>query len=1294
MGSLSNLYISQSYQSLIHLGTNNTASANLIELQDGLGNSIGVAVNTNGDLFLSGSLTASLQQGYLYVGDSTGKTTAFATSSLVSNVNTSSLVTTASFNAYTASNDSKVNQLINATSSYAISSSVAAVDASQQSQINSLIAATGSYVTSTITASSLVTASFSGNTLTFTKGDSSTFGVVIPDISGSTINTGSFATTGSNNFNGGQIITGSLAVSGAVVVTGIIAINAGGPVGYLQTDSIFARSGSLTLNGQPGSVIITNFMSKPTIIQTNTEITGALNLTGNLTASLQQGFVLVGNASGRTTTVATSSFGTTIDTGSFTTTSSFNSYTSSTNIRLNNLETTSASVNISISNLNSTTASQAISITNLNTFSASALVSITNLNSATSSYVTESETASFARTNVDNNFSANQTFTNITATSASITYLTTLYETASVIYSSGSNQFGDELTDIQTLSGSVKVQGSLTVNGTPVQTSSVDISALNQATASLQSFTQSAQISINALNTNSASVNTSISALNTFTASQSTASLVTSITELNTFSASTLVSISNLNSTTASLNTSVTNINSATASLFDSASLALVTASFDTGTRNLTFTKGNNTTFAVNIPDVSGSAGDFVTTSSFNAYTQSNDQRVSSLETNSASVNISISNINSTTASLNTFSASALVSISNLNASSASQQISIDNLNTNSASVNTSITNINSATASLFTSASLALVTASFDTGTRNLTFTKGNTTQFSVNIPDVSGSTINTGSFATTGSNSFTGIQTFVDGTNFSSLVPTSGSLMLVAKSFTSASAHLSSSFTNSVNLIFKNNNNTADTIISGSNNLFVNPAAPTAGYKRYIGGSGNIMLNASTVPLISGSMVFSPIMTNNYFGGNATTLTMRGPVSASTWTFAGNSVNGTINIGNAGVSAERLTAGLTITANIIAGSLTAFANQTAITSSATTANANIIVGGVTLTLSSSAAGFSNNIVNDNAFTLINQFSSGSLGLGLPVVNQNTIGGSTNTFYITGSQLVAGTGPSLNQNFIFGQTNILFANASDARVSGSIAYMSSLATGLMGQRLIASGSSNVNDLNSFGSVFVGRFNANDGIKNKTSDVVFAVGTGISGSGNTGRKTGFLIDSGSNSYFEGTLNVSGSTSLTGSLTIQSGSSFFANGNKQFNVGAFQSNINQSGSANVSQSMNFEVTDISSGVSIVSNSRITLANSGTYNIQFSAQILADTGADDVYIWLKKNGTNVAASAGHVVLANNEELIAAWNYVVDAAASDYFELVWQNTNGDALLLAETATGNIPSIPSIILTVTQVR
>ena len=57
MGNLSNLYISQSYISLIHLGSDNSASTTLTELQDGLGNGIGVSVNTIGDVALAGTLS-------------------------------------------------------------------------------------------------------------------------------------------------------------------------------------------------------------------------------------------------------------------------------------------------------------------------------------------------------------------------------------------------------------------------------------------------------------------------------------------------------------------------------------------------------------------------------------------------------------------------------------------------------------------------------------------------------------------------------------------------------------------------------------------------------------------------------------------------------------------------------------------------------------------------------------------------------------------------------------------------------------------------------------------------------------------------------------------------------------------------------------------------------------------------------------------------------------------------------------------------------------------------------------
>ena len=380
---------------------------------------------------------------------------------------------------------------------------------------------------------------------------------------------------------------------------------------------------------------------------------------------------------------------------------------------------------------------------------------------------------------------------------------------------------------------------------------------------------------------------------------------------------------------------------------------------------------------------------------------------------------------------------------------------------------------------------------------------------------------------------------------------------------------------------------------------------------------------------------------------------------------------------------------AGLTANANVgsLVPAITAY--KTPLSASVSFVN-NVGNGTMTMNCDSSSIGFANNLTAGST-TINNSYFPTTINSNAAVnLNNNTIFGTSTTINASGSDstFTGVASRAASSNIIGGYSTIgLVLNGNSSSLNS---------TAVIGGGLIVTGSnskvagSTAN--NDFGSAFFGRWNDVNGNKDLSAETVFAVGTGTT---NTTRKTGFLIDSGSNTFVEGTLNVSGSSSFTGSITIQSGSGdLFVYGNKQFNVGAFQSNINQSGSANVSQSMAFEVTDISKGVSIASNSQITLANSGTYNIQFSAQILADTGADDVYIWLKKNGTNVTASAGHVVLANNEELIAAWNYVVEAVANDYFELVWQNTNGDALLLAENATGNIPSIPSIILTVTQVR
>jgi hypothetical protein len=57
MGNLSNLYISQSYISLLHFGSDSSASATLTDIQDGLGYSTGISMNNKGDLAVGGALT-------------------------------------------------------------------------------------------------------------------------------------------------------------------------------------------------------------------------------------------------------------------------------------------------------------------------------------------------------------------------------------------------------------------------------------------------------------------------------------------------------------------------------------------------------------------------------------------------------------------------------------------------------------------------------------------------------------------------------------------------------------------------------------------------------------------------------------------------------------------------------------------------------------------------------------------------------------------------------------------------------------------------------------------------------------------------------------------------------------------------------------------------------------------------------------------------------------------------------------------------------------------------------------
>ena len=130
--------------------------------------------------------------------------------------------------------------------------------------------------------------------------------------------TGSYATTGSNIFVGNQTITGSLNVSGSISASVKV-----------DTPNINLKGGNISFDTNGAGVLHTGQFNITTVFEDNElaktwtfnqygtlttpgdiVVTGSLNVSSSLTASLREGYVWVGDNTGKSTLqIATSSFG-------------------------------------------------------------------------------------------------------------------------------------------------------------------------------------------------------------------------------------------------------------------------------------------------------------------------------------------------------------------------------------------------------------------------------------------------------------------------------------------------------------------------------------------------------------------------------------------------------------------------------------------------------------------------------------------------------------------------------------------------------------------------------------------------------------------------------------------------------------------------------------------------------------------------------------------------------------------------------------------------------------------------
>jgi len=166
-----------------------------------------------------------------------------------------------------------------------------------------------------------------------------------------------------------------------------------------------------------------------------------------------------------------------------------------------------------------------------------------------------------------------------------------------------------------------------------------------------------------------------------------------------------------------------------------------------------------------------------------------------------------------------------------------------------------------------------------------------------------------------------------------------------------------------------------------------------------------------------------------------------------------------------------------------------------------------------------------------------------------------------------------------------------------------------------------------------------------------------------------------------------------STSFTGCTRGDFGTS-----NASHNSGDFVHG-SQAQASGGSAAVKLNTTNLSNGISLVEESKITVANPGIYNFSWSAQINNNSsGIKNIYAWIKKNGTSVDGSNGLVSVHGSASgidghTIIAWNYFVNLVANDYVEFWWSPTDQKLTIDSYEPVAPAPATAAVIVTVNHI-
>jgi len=413
-----------------------------------------------------------------------------------------------------------------------------------------------------------------------------------------------------------------------------------------------------------------------------------------------------------------------------------------------------------------------------------------------------------------------------------------------------------------------------------------------------------------------------------------------------------------------------------------------------------------------------------------------------------------------------------------------------------------------------------------------------------------------------------------------------------------------------------------------------------------------------------------------------------------------------------------------LTVTASYATNALTASIATTALTASyaVNSNNTNNIditdnpsYGGVTYypTFVGQTTGYTNVLVDSSLFTYNPNTNVLSTTASNAILTQTAsyVNPLRQTVIVTGSLIVSGSSTFTNigpANFtgsvgILGKTNIYNSGSTVVDIQGSQGQLFSVTDALSGSLMSVNDVSGLPILEVFSDdrIVVGTYGAPALTVNGSSLIATGSLLGTASYANNVLSASYAANGGVTQLLAGPNVTLSPTNGQGQVTISatlSGSAIFNTATGSY--GSFYDTTTQTNVASTARSMSFNTTDITNGVSISGstspfNTYIKTQNAGVYDIQFSAQVdKTDSGTDEIWIWLRKNGSNLADTATSLQLVGNgAHYVAAWNWFVNSAANDYYQIMWYSTDANVRLHAEAGFGVVPGIPSVILTVNRV-